>query len=105
MVTHTLECIRPNTAGRVREGIVLLCCMLLQPHLQHWVQFSVPSYKNTKLIEGIQTRATKMAKDIEGKAYDKWLRSPAEQRRLREDLMVAAAPHEWKGGAVLSSAL
>lgn len=54
-------------------------------------------------------RATKMAKDIEGKAYDKWLRSPAllsaEQRRLREDLMVAAAPHEWKGGAVLSSAL
>ncbi|XP_035422060.2 coiled-coil domain-containing protein 152 [Cygnus atratus] len=35
----TLGCIKHSTASRSREGIVLLCSVLLQPHLQYCVSF------------------------------------------------------------------
>jgi len=42
--------------------------------------------------------ATKMVKILEGKVYEKWLRSPGlfspEQRRWKGGFMVAAAPHK-----------
>ena len=43
-----LGCIRVSTDGRwVREGIVPLCSVLVQPHLKHWVQFGCHSFRGT----------------------------------------------------------
>jgi len=48
-----LGCIRASPDGRwVREGIVPLCSVLVQPHLKHWVQFGCT------VSEGHQTSGT-----------------------------------------------
>ena len=59
-----------------------------------------------KQLESIQIRVMKMEKDLEDKMYEMWLRSlglfSAEQSRMREGLMAAAAPHrEQRGSADL----
>ena len=84
-----------------REGIVLLCSALLQPHLKYCVQFWAPQYeKDIKLFESVQRRATKM-----GKACEEQLLSP-EQSRLRGGLMAACSSHtRGAEGQALSSAL
>ena len=63
-----------------------------------------------KQLESIQIRVMKMEKDLEDKMYEMWLRSlglfSAEQSRMREGLMAAAAPHrEQRGSAELCSLL
>lgn len=60
---HTLCYNRPSTASQSREGVVLLWSVLVQPHLEHWVQFWVPQYKKdkkTQLLGIIQRRPTKI---------------------------------------------
>ena len=43
-----LGCVRASTDGLwVREGIVPLCSVLVQPHLKHWVQFGCHSFRGT----------------------------------------------------------
>ena len=43
-----LGCIRASTAVHwVREGIVLLCSVLVQPLLKHWVQFGCHNLRGT----------------------------------------------------------
>ena len=50
--------------------IVLLCTVQVWPHLGYFVQFWVAQYKeDVKLLDGVQRRATKMLKDLEGKTY------------------------------------
>ena len=59
-----------------REGIVLLCSEVGQPHLQCWGQLWVPQYKkDIKLLESVQRRAAKMLKGLEGKLNEQQLRS------------------------------
>ena len=55
----TLQCTRPRTASRTGKGTVLFCSVLVQPHLQHRVQFWMLQYrKNIELLESLQRRAT-----------------------------------------------
>jgi len=50
---NPLGCIRASTDGLwVRERIVPLCSVLVQPHLKHWVQFGCT------VSEGHQTSGT-----------------------------------------------
>ncbi|TRZ10529.1 hypothetical protein HGM15179_016578 [Zosterops borbonicus] len=56
--------IRPSVASQAREGIVLLCSDLGQPHLECWGQFWVPQYKKgLQPLESVQRRAVRMVKE------------------------------------------
>lgn len=49
----------------------LSCSALGQPHLESWGQFGAPKYKRaTNLSEGVQRRAKKMMKDLEGRLHE-----------------------------------
>ena len=68
--------IRDSITRCGREGIVLLCSELGQPHLQCWGQLWVSQYqKDIKLLESIQRRATEMVNGLEGKPHEEQLRS------------------------------
>ena len=62
-----LGCIEHGIASWVREGIVLLCSALLQPHLEHWVHCWAPqNIKDRKLWECVQRRALEENPKIAG---------------------------------------
>ncbi|RMC14204.1 hypothetical protein DUI87_09295 [Hirundo rustica rustica] len=54
--------IRHSITSWAWEGIVPLYSQVGQPHLEYFVQFWVPQYKTTELLESIQRRATKVTK-------------------------------------------
>lgn len=73
-------------------GPAVLCTVQL--HLQHWLKAWVAQYrKDIKLLEGVQKRAMKKVKGLEGKMYKEQLKSltvfSPEQRKLRGGLVAA----------------
>ena len=62
---------------QAREGIVLLCSELGQPHLQCWANFGYYNKKDINLLENSPRRAMRMmkVKGLEGKPCDEQLRS------------------------------
>lgn len=70
-----LGCIKHSIAGWLREVIVPLCSVLVQPHLKYCVKFRVLQYrKDIKHLESIQRRVTKVVKGLEVKMYEKQLK-------------------------------
>jgi len=65
---HVLGCIKHSTASWLREVIVPLCSAVVQPHLEHCVQFWVPQYQqDITQFERVQRRVTKMVKGLKAR--------------------------------------
>ena len=63
---HILGCIKRSVARRLREVILPLCSVLVRPHLEYCIQMWSPQCRtDTKLLECIKERATKMIQGME----------------------------------------
>jgi len=105
-----LGCIKHSVTRQSKEVTIPLCSALAWSHLEHSVLFWVPQFKDVKVLECIQRRATKLVTGLEGMFSEEWLRTldlpSLEKRRARGDLV---APYSFlrrghgEGGADLFS--
>ncbi|RMC10128.1 hypothetical protein DUI87_12926 [Hirundo rustica rustica] len=62
--------IRHSIASQAREGIVLLCSALGQPHIEYFVHFGTSQYKkDIKLLESVRRRAISVVEGFERKPF------------------------------------
>ena len=66
-----LGMIKHNFSDRTKETVLLLYKSLVRPQLEYCHQIWSPHYyKDIKLIEGVQRRATKLVQDSENLQHD-----------------------------------
>lgn len=86
IANHILEYTKHNVTSWSRVVIILLCSVLVWPHLDHCVQFCLPQFK-----KDVQRTATNMVKGLEGMTCEERLRtlrlSSLEKMRLRDDFI------------------
>ena len=68
--------IKKNVASRSREVILPLYSVLVRAHLEYWIQFRAPWYREDRdFLERVQWRATQMIKGLEYIPYENRLRN------------------------------
>ena len=92
-VNCTLGCIKRSVVSRSKEVILLLCSMLVRPHLQYCVQMWSPQYRReVGLLEHTQRNATEMIQGMKHFYGDRQRQLgllSLDKRRLWEDVIAA----------------
>jgi len=73
---RTPGCIKHSIRSQSRDGIIPLCSASVRPHLECCVRFwGLQFKKDMKVPGGIQRKATKLVKGLEGMSYEEQLRT------------------------------